>query len=212
MFGFLTGTSGGQDLLERLTLQLPLFIVSITLHEAAHAWAAFRMGDDTAARMGRLTLNPVAHLDPLGTLMLLFAPVGWARPVPVDEGQLRRWGATLVSAAGPASNLLLAFVALLGLKHLEMPTPGTAEATGEVLKTLVLLNVNLAVFNMLPIPPFDGAGMVRGLLPERLRPAMHQLVPYGVVVLVLLVFLPQGQALLGVVMRSALAWLLQVTP
>lgn len=212
MFGFLTGTSGGQDLLERLTLQLPLFIVSITLHEAAHAWAAWRMGDDTAARMGRLTLNPLAHLDPIGTLMLLFAPVGWARPVPVDESRLRRWGSSLVSAAGPASNLLLAFLALLALKHLEMPTPGTAEAMGEMLKVLVLLNVNLAVFNLLPIPPFDGAGMLLGLLPERARPAMHQLVPYGVVILVLLIFLPQGQALLGDVMRTALAWLLRVTP
>ncbi|MEB3300246.1 MAG: site-2 protease family protein [Candidatus Sericytochromatia bacterium] len=212
MFGFLTGASGGQDLLERLTLQLPLFIVSITLHEAAHAWAALRMGDDTSARLGRLTLNPLAHLDPLGTLMLLFAPVGWARPVPVDEGRLSRWGSTLVSAAGPLSNLLIAFLSLLGLKHLQLPTASTAEATGEVLKTLLLLNLNLAVFNLLPIPPFDGAGILRGLLPERLRPAMHQLVPYGVVALVLLVFLPQGQQLLGGLLRTALSWLVEVTP
>jgi len=175
-------------LLDMLML-IPLFILSITLHEAAHAYAAFACGDRTAAREGRLTLNPVAHLDPLGALMVVLVGFGWAKPVPVDERNLRHpgWQIPLVAAAGPLANLLLAIISALGLQL------GSRFEAAFVIEPLILmasLNLMLMLFNLIPLPPLDGAGIIRALLPYPLQREYDKLLPYGPFILIVLVFVP----------------------
>jgi Zn-dependent protease len=177
-----------------------LFVVSITLHEFGHAAAATALGDPTARDAGRLTVNPLAHLDVFGTLFIVLAGFGWAKPVPFDPSRLLwpRLGTFLVSAAGPAANFLLALVALVGLQHLP-----DAEAGARMwFNVLFELNLMLLVFNLLPIPPLDGGNLLETLLPRRWLPAFRHLVPYGIVVLLVLVLVPQ--------FRGVLAWLLSL--
>ncbi len=167
-------------LLERVMLLIPL-ILSLTVHEFFHAWTAWKLGDDTAARHGRLTLNPIPHIDPIGTLLLPLAgvPFGWAKPVPVDVRRIRRGismatGNILISAAGPLSNLGLAILssvvyALLARFSPETVHPGSGAY--EFFSTLVFVNVGLAIFNLLPIPPLDGSHVAESLMPYRWRGA-----------------------------------------
>ena len=171
-----------------LAILIPLFIVSITLHEFGHAIVADLLGDSTPRDAGRVTLNPLPHLDVFGTIFLLFAGFGWAKPVPVNPANMRwpRWGNFLVSAAGPLTNFVLALVALLALKHLSPMSPG-AEMW---LSVAFMLNVALMVLNLLPIPPLDGGHLLEAILPRRWVPHYEQLLPYGVVLLLILVFLP----------------------
>jgi Zn-dependent protease len=165
-------------------LNLVVLLLSLTFHEFFHAWSAWRLGDDTAARMGRLTLNPVPHIDLLGTILLplMNAPIGWAKPVPVNPSKFDRrfrmgTGDILVSAAGPLSNLLLGLVAaiLLGLLARFAPdlvsrdTPGLA-----LLQRFMIVNAGLAIFNLLPIPPLDGGHVAEHLMPYRWRPGWEQ--------------------------------------
>ncbi|MFZ5477320.1 MAG: site-2 protease family protein [Myxococcota bacterium] len=166
-------------LVERVVLFVPM-LLSLAVHEWAHAWTAFRLGDDTAKHMGRMTLDPFAHVDPLGTiaLPLLGIPVAWAKPVPVEPLRFRqdvsqRFGLLLVAAAGPLSNLVLALACAGALAVLA----GTALAG--VLAQTVLLNVMLAAFNLLPVPPLDGSRVVDGVVPDALRPAWDQLQSTG---------------------------------
>ncbi|MEB3330736.1 MAG: site-2 protease family protein [Candidatus Sericytochromatia bacterium] len=177
---------------------ITLFIVSITLHEFGHAAAATALGDPTARNAGRLTVNPLAHLDLFGTLFILLAGFGWARPVPFEPGRLAwpRLGTFLVSAAGPAANFLLALGALLALQHL----PGLGAGSRMWFQVLFELNLVLLVFNLLPIPPLDGGNLLETLLPRRWLPTFRHLVPYGIVVLLMLVLVPQ--------FRGGLEWLL----
>ncbi|MFC4639852.1 site-2 protease family protein [Deinococcus hohokamensis] len=135
--------------------------LSLTVHEFAHAWTADRLGDPTPRRFGRVTLNPGKHLDPLGTLLLLIAGFGFARPVPVNPANLGRWGTLWVSAAGPLSNLVIALVAAVLLKVL----PHTA-LTVTVLLTVLSINVVLAIFNLIPIPLLDGSRILGALVPS----------------------------------------------
>lgn len=171
-------------------------LAAITFHEAAHAYSASKLGDSTAARLGRITLNPKAHLDPMGSVMVLVAGFGWGKPVPIDPGRLRhgRQGIALVSAAGPMANIALALV-IASLFQI-----GLLEAEGfsrAALRTLdlgawanliaaysVLLNLVLAVFNLLPLPPLDGGGILAGIAPREWLPAVEQLQRYGPIVLV----------------------------
>ncbi|MEB3195778.1 MAG: site-2 protease family protein [Candidatus Sericytochromatia bacterium] len=171
-----------------LAVLIPLFIVSITLHEFGHALTATWLGDSTARDAGRVTVNPFVHLDFFGTLFILLAGFGWAKPVPFDPNQLRwpRLGSFLVSAAGPFANFLLAWAALLALTHLS-GMPAGASTWFEVLFSL---NLMLMVFNLLPIPPLDGGNLLESLLPRRWLPAFQRLLPYGVVALLVLVLLP----------------------
>lgn len=181
------------------TLIIPL-IFAIVFHEVAHGWVARALGDPTAARMGRLTLNPLRHVDPVGTvilpgiLALTKAPIfGWAKPVPVNFHRLNnpRRDMMLVAAAGPGSNLVLAAVGavLLGL----MVRFGAGQEAGPVdlfiganLNNFILINTFLALFNLLPIPPFDGSHIVEGLLPDDAARAYAKLRPYGLPLLFLL--------------------------
>ena len=151
-----------------LLLHFFVITVSLSFHEFAHAWAAYRFGDDTAARMGRLTLNPLAHMDMLGSLMILAgAPLGWAKPVPVDIGRLRnpRGDGAWISFAGPASNILLAFLFAAVYAVAMLYDAGSGWQT--LLEAFILVNFSLAVFNLLPLPPLDGAHILPSVLPRR---------------------------------------------
>jgi Zn-dependent protease len=191
MFGF--------DLVQMIFFLLAL-VVSISIHEFAHAWAAQELGDPTARNLGRLTLNPVAHFDPIGALMILFMAfsgwgIGWGKPVPVNPYNLRgnpRVGMGLTSAAGPFSNLVLATVAAIPLR-LGLSLPGFL---GTFMWTLVITNVGLAIFNLIPLPPLDGFNVLQGLLATfRTRWAnewgstLDRLAPYGPVLLLALLSL-----------------------
>jgi len=194
---------------------LPIFLVSITLHEFGHAYTAYRLGDQTPKIDGRLSLNPIAHLDPIGTLMILFGPIGWAKPVRIDPSALKgRYAELLVSLAGPMANMILAVIAVAVLKH--APIPLAYEGIIEPLKVMMMLNLALAVFNLLPIPPLDGGHIIQNLLPYRWRPAYYQIMPYGVIVLVLLVlgpmFVPGMPSVLGMLMRQAHQFLIWIVP
>jgi Zn-dependent protease len=172
-------------------------MVGFTVHEFAHAWTADQLGDDTPRFNGRLTLNPLAHLDPLGSLMLLIAGFGWAKPVPVNPYTLQRRtpaGMMLVSAAGPFSNLMMAIVAAIPFKAgLLEPTFFSASrvlpSLSFVLSLFILFNLFLLFFNLIPIFPLDGEKVLEYYLPPSGKDTLHRLRPYGPMILMLLVFL-----------------------
>lgn len=168
------------NLLQNFILLIPL-VLSLSVHEWAHAYSAYRLGDDTAALQGRLTLNPLAHIDPIGTFLLplLGIPFGWARPVPVNPARFRRsvsmsTGMAITAAAGPISNLVLAVLATVGYGAIFRFSPATLHSNPgmvELLSKVIQLNVGLALFNLLPVPPLDGSRLVDAFVPSRLRPA-----------------------------------------
>ncbi len=173
-------------------------IFAITLHEAAHGWAADRLGDDTARRLGRVSINPVRHVDPFGTLilpglLLLFSPIvfGWAKPVPVNFMRLRhpRRDMALVAAAGPACNFLQALIFAWSIFLVLPLLDGTMrDWVGQNFANAILVNLILAIFNLFPIPPLDGGRIVTGLLPRELAVAYAGIERYGLVILLLLLF------------------------
>ena len=169
------------------------FGISLSVHEAAHAWMADRLGDPTAKLSGRLTLNPLAHLDPIGTLMLLFAGFGWGKPVPVDDFNLLhpRRDSGLISLAGPTANLTLA-VFLSLIFRLIYPS----SFISFLLLPIISLNVSWAIFNLLPVHPLDGSHVLVGFLPadtaERVEQALEE---YGLILLIFLVFPFFGESL-----------------
>jgi Zn-dependent protease len=174
-----------------------VLLISLTIHEAAHAWTADRLGDRTARVLGRVSLNPLVHIDLIGTVLLpLIAAVshlpliGWAKPVPVNTRNLRhpRRDFMLVAAAGPISNILQAIVAAALLRPLQAAIvngPGLIEVT---LLFAVQINLLLAFFNLIPVPPLDGGNVLMGLLPPRLAASYSQLRQYGFLVLYALMF------------------------
>ena len=170
---------------------LVVLILSLSFHEAAHAWSADKLGDPTARMLGRLTMNPMAHVDLVGTILFPVVAflsglplIGWAKPVPVNPANLRapRRDFAIVAAAGPASNLVLAAGGLLLLSLLS-----TGEVTGSqtlaVLRVFVYMNVFLAFFNLLPVPPLDGGNILAGLVPEHTARVLDRVRPFGILVL-----------------------------
>ncbi|MGB5219306.1 MAG: site-2 protease family protein [Smithella sp.] len=157
-----------------------LLLYSVIFHELAHGWVALKMGDPTAKWLGRLTLNPAKHIDPFGSIMLLLIGFGWAKPVPVNLENIplaeRRKGLIFVSAAGITANIICAFCALL-LYRLMAPSPSGIMA--EVLFLLAKINLILAAFNLIPIPPLDGSKILMGFAPESLTRTFNQIEPYG---------------------------------
>ena len=179
-------------------------LVAFTVHEFAHAYVAYKFGDDTAKRQGRLTLNPIAHLDPFGTILIFLAGFGWARPVPVNRFHFKRprLAGILVSVAGPLSNLLVAALALLIYIILIRVGVFAAipEAFGEGFETFfnlfVRLNLVLFIFNLLPFPPLDGYRIIEDLVPARIRPKLTQYEGLGIVLFLVLVITPVGDRFL----------------
>ena len=176
-------------------------LLGFSVHEAAHAWVAYRLGDDTAARAGRLTLNPLKHLDPIGSIMVLVAMIGWAKPVPVSPWRLRygpRVGVALVSVAGPLSNLVLA--ALVALPWRLGWLDYAPDLVLDIVWTVIALNVVLFIFNLLPLAPLDGISVLSGLVGERAAGWLRPLQVYGPQILmglVLISFVVPSLNLLG---------------
>ncbi|AGL01966.1 site-2 protease family protein [Desulfoscipio gibsoniae] len=176
--------------LSELVLLLPAILIGLTFHEYAHGWMAHRLGDDTARNQGRLTLNPLAHIDPVGFLMLILFKFGWAKPVPVNPYNLRTdpaRGMLLVSLAGPVANLLVALVAsiLLGIGLLQLVP--YAEYFYYVLYLTLQINVILAFFNLIPVPPLDGSKILAGLFPRQSQ-FIYGMETYGTIILLILLF------------------------
>ena len=198
---------------------------AIVFHEVAHGYVARHYGDPTAARLGRLTLNPVKHIDPIGTVALptflavIGAPIfGWAKPVPVIAKRLRnpRWDMVKVAAAGPAINIILGMIGgmLLGLFLLAFPASGWTAVHKflfDNLRHFITANIFLAIFNMLPLPPFDGSKVLAGFLPPTLAKRYKALDRYGFLILLFLLFLmPQlfGVDIIGGVIIPPFMWIL----
>jgi Zn-dependent protease len=176
------------------------FVVAITIHEFMHAWTAWRLGDDTAARLGRITLNPVEHFDPIGFLGLAliafgFLGFGWGKPVPVNTYRLRPLGAfgqkgsmALIAFAGPLSNVAQAAVVAIPLR-LAGRSPDDYGRAGLFIQAFILVNILLASFNMIPVPPLDGYKILTGILPNFWYPVLAPLERFGFMLLFLLIFL-----------------------
>jgi Zn-dependent protease len=206
----------------QLVLYFIVFLFSLSFHEAAHAWTSSRFGDETGRMLGRITLNPIPHIDPIGTILfpLLGAlgagiSFGWAKPVPVDPNNWtdRRTANILVSAAGPLSNLLLAvifFAVAKGIRETGI-LAGSADPVAEGLSLFltlgIIVNVVLAVFNLIPIPPLDGSHVLEEFLPTEAARAYDQIKPYGFMILFALVFLGVTSRVINPVV-SFVFWLL----
>lgn len=170
--------------LPSLLAKLVILLVGFPLHEFAHAYVAYLLGDDTAARQGRLTLNPLAHLDPVGSILLLVSFIGWARPVPVNPWRLRfgpRVGHALVSAAGPASNLLMA--ALVAVPWRLGLLEGMSLGVLQFFWMFVAVNVALFLFNLIPLAPLDGNSVLSGLVGREMAARLEPLRAYGPMIL-----------------------------
>lgn len=178
--------------LVRLVLQLPALLVAVTIHELAHGLVADRLGDPTARLHGRLTLNPLPHIDPLGALALILVGFGWAKPVPVNAYNLRHpvRDMAAVAAAGPLANFIVAFVGLVVYRLLVPVTalPIVVEPFRNVMAMVFILNVGLGVFNLIPLPPLDGGHFLPYFFPRASWGAIHKLEQYGPIILILAVF------------------------
>lgn len=187
------------DLFGQLTIQIPPLLLALTLHEYAHGYLAYRFGDPTAKNAGRLTLNPLSHLDPVGTLAFIFLKIGWAKPVPVNPVYFRnpRKDMLWVALAGPVTNLLLAIVSAVLLRLIAalsavIPHSPLLEAVivpfSWMLVASVWINLVLCVFNFLPVPPLDGSRILAGLLPENIARSYVSYEKYGFILILILAF------------------------
>jgi Zn-dependent protease len=211
-----------EDFVARVIVVAIMLLVGFPVHEFAHALAAYRLGDSTAKLFGRLTLNPIAHFDPLGGILLAVSFIGsgfgfgWAKPTPVNPANLAggRRGEAMVAAAGPLSNLVLAAAAALPLRFILSTSELSAQIPELVILVLYLfvyINLVLMIFNLLPIPPLDGSKVLFAFLPPRLawqwRPILEQ---YGFILLLLLFFLPPGNSIGGRILGPILDALFSV--
>ena len=187
-----------ENFLFKLSIMLVPGLLAITCHEVSHGYIAWRYGDPTARMLGRLTLNPLKHIDIIGTLMIFIVGIGWAKPVPVVYENLRNPKRDMiwVAAAGPVTNLLLATVSAFILRGVvAFANPAAGSQLAMIIEPLVLMlafsvyiNLLLAIFNMIPLPPLDGGRVLSGLLPYRQAAALARIEPYGMVIIIALVF------------------------
>jgi Zn-dependent protease len=184
-----------KDPLSFALVAIPL-LFSVIIHEVAHGWVAYRMGDPTAKWSGRLTLNPLKHLDPVGTLMLFLAGFGWAKPVPVNFNNLsdKRKGLIFVSSAGIVANILFAFIALLFFRLFSTSFSGI---THILVYYVVQINITLAALNLIPIPPLDGSKILMGIAWERTPYFLARLEPYGFFIIIGFLYLGILDPLIG---------------
>jgi len=204
-----------ESLLIYLAIVLGTILLSMTLHEAMHGFIAYWLGDDTAKREGRLTLNPIKHLDPFLSILLplglalVGAPVfGGAKPVPFNPDRVRgeEWGAALVAVAGPLTNFIIAFVAFGIWSIVGMPPYG--ELAGQIFITVFSVNLGFFIFNMLPIPPLDGSRVIYALAPEFVRVGMRAVERYGIILVFAIVLLFNAQ--LGAVLTTAMSFFIDL--
>jgi Zn-dependent protease len=203
--------------IQELVVVIPVFLLALTIHEFAHGWLANRLGDPTARLQGRLTLNPLAHLDPIGTIAIILIHFGWAKPVPVDSRYLKqpRRDMMMIAAAGPVSNLLLAAASAFFLRVFPW-TMAPRELLWLVVPVQLMLfisvnvNVLLTVFNLLPIPPLDGSRVVSGLLPLRHAIRYSRLEPYGFLIIFLLFYTGIMNPIFGVAENTLAGALLRM--
>ena len=183
MFGF--------DLQEML-LGIPGLVIAMTFHEYAHARAAVSLGDFTPRLMGRLTLNPTAHIDPIGLLMLFLVRFGWAKPVMINPSNFRqpKRDDILVSLAGPMMNLVLGFVAFYVMLLINAHRLDVSQITYTIIQMIFVYNVNFAIFNMLPIPPLDGSHILRNLLPPDLAYRYQSIERYSILIMIVFIATP----------------------
>jgi Zn-dependent protease len=177
-------------------LRIPAILIALTIHEFSHGYVAYRLGDSTARDAGRLTLNPFAHLDLLGSVMLLFGPFGWAKPVPVNGYNLRnpKRDMLLVSLAGPLSNVITALILGFALRILVEFVPGLGRNAHFInfFQLCIMLNIGISFFNLIPIPPLDGSKILAGLLPNNLLPGYFDKMKYMPTVFMVLLIAEWG--------------------
>ncbi len=193
--------SGGMTGILSLLISVFCVLLSISIHEFAHGYMAYKLGDDTARVMGRLSVNPLHHLDPIGALCLLFFHFGWAKPVPVNPSKFTKvkikTGMVLTAIAGPLANFILGFIAMILLRAviLYMADFAVSELLFIILYTLVIMNVGLGLFNLIPIPPLDGSKVLNALLPARIYFKIMQYERYGTLLLILFIWFGSGRFL-----------------
>jgi len=202
--------------------QLPFVVISLliafTVHEFAHAYVAYKFGDHTAKNQGRLTLSPLSHLDPIGTILIFIAGFGWARPVPVNRFYFKRpkLAGILVSLAGPFSNLLVSAIALfmfflfLKLGILASLPPQVQVGISNFIDMFVWLNAMLFIFNLLPFPPLDGYRVVEDLAPSHIRAKMTQYESFGIVIFLLLVITPLDQYTISPILQEGIPYVINI--
>ncbi len=186
-----------EGFIQRTLLIAPPILLALTVHECAHAWTAYRMGDPTAKMLGRITLNPIKHLDPVGTIALFLSGMfGWAKPVPINPRNFRDYskGILWVSLAGPLSNITLAVISSIIFKLFIIVAPAMLSTMPGVFRPLfmmvkysIIINISLAIFNMIPIPPLDGSKVLSALLPPDKAFAFSRIEPYGFFILIILI-------------------------
>jgi Zn-dependent protease len=211
-----------EELIPRLVIYMVVLLLAISAHEAAHAWMSDRFGDDTARLLGRVTLNPNAHIDPIGTLLIpivmfifgsagVFIPlIGWGKPTPVNPLRWRNkdLANVMVSLAGIMANMFIAIIGFIILKVIIMsggPDVVLPESIREpiwlFLGNLLMMNVSLAVFNLLPFPPLDGSKVLETFLPASMQPLLEMLEQYGYIILMLLIYMGVFGAIINPIMR-----------
>jgi Zn-dependent protease len=209
-----------EELIPRLIIYMVVLLLAISAHEAAHAWMSYKFGDDTARLLGRITLNPVAHTDPIGTLlipivMFIFSStgtniplIGWGKPTPVNPLRWRNkdLANVMVSLAGILANMLIASIAFLILKFFIMSGPGmlpesVQEPVFLFLQYLLFMNVSLAAFNLLPFPPLDGSKVLETFLPASAQPVLEILEQHGYIIMMILIYVGFTSAIISPVMQ-----------